>query len=193
MLLDEERVCRRSMSFQGEGSRGRLHGVRRVDVRFQHNRDAMHRAARPGLLPLGIQRRSNGDSIRVDLDDRIERRTVAVDGIDPVQVIACQLFGCQITLLHERLQGTDIVFPVVWPFDHGAAAEQKNGKPQAENEPARWPGCAERVWHQVSPPRTVKRWFDRLQAHDSATRAKNAKWPVWEMAPDFSMLSGNSH
>ena len=64
----------------------------------------MQRAARPGRLPLRIQRRREGERIRVDLDDRVQRRPAPVQRLDAREVPFDQRLRGQPAGRHRRLQ-----------------------------------------------------------------------------------------
>ena len=70
---------------------------------------------------------------------------MSIDGVDPVQIVAGQLLRCEFTLLHERLQGIDIVLGVIARIRGGVASRQDDDQPQADEVPANGPACSEDV------------------------------------------------
>ncbi len=75
------RVCQR------QRAGGSLHAVGCIDVVFDQDRNAMHRAAWTFLLPLTIQGVGDGERVGIGLDHRAQRGPTTVDGFDSSQVL----------------------------------------------------------------------------------------------------------
>src|SRR5204863_2502527 len=73
---DDEGVFGGDRAFERERRGGGRHAIRRVDVVFDENRNAVKRPAQAPGLALGVERIGNGEGVRVELDDRLERWAV---------------------------------------------------------------------------------------------------------------------
>lgn len=68
----------------------------------------MHRPAHAAGLALGIERCGFGQSIGIELDDRVERRTSVVDRFDAVEVGLGQGDAAELAPAHACLQLADV-------------------------------------------------------------------------------------
>ena len=84
--LDHECVLGRDRALECQRARGRHHAVRSVDVVLDEDRDAVERPARAPGLAFGVERVGDRPCLGIDLEHRAERRTGAVDLLDPPEV-----------------------------------------------------------------------------------------------------------
>ena len=96
----------------------------------------MQRAHRAGLRELCVERVGGGERVRVDHDDRVERRTLLVVRLDPIDVALHQLATGQLLGLERGVDVGDRRFfgpdQVEWlPF--GLRSQQQQRKNRGED------------------------------------------------------------
>ena len=81
-----ERVLRRHRSLERQRPGGGHHAIAGVDVVLDDDRDTVQRTARTARPSFVVQRVGDGQRVRVDLDDRSQRRSLPIDLLDPAQI-----------------------------------------------------------------------------------------------------------
>ena len=123
--LDKKCVVRWPVPGKCQGAGRRRHLVACIDVCFKHDRDAVQRPTRAGFLSLAIQRIGDVEGIRIQLDNSVERGTIAICGIDLIQVVLDQPPCGEVAALHQPLERADVMLVVI-PGRLAAAAEYQN-------------------------------------------------------------------
>src|SRR5712691_1667828 len=80
--LDDEGVPSGNRAIEGKRSGGRRHLIRRVDVVFDQNRNAVKSPAHPSRLSLSVERVGDSKGVGVELDDGMQRWTIAIERPD---------------------------------------------------------------------------------------------------------------
>jgi hypothetical protein len=93
-LLHHERIVGRDGSFEQHGAAGGRQ-IERVVVVLQHDGDAVERRARTFRLALGVERARGLERFRIQRNDRVQRRTLAIVGLNSSQTALHQLLGRQ--------------------------------------------------------------------------------------------------
>jgi hypothetical protein len=94
-LADLESVAGGQRSLQRQRPRRGRH-VRRIEIVFDDQRHAMQWAGKTGLSEFSVERIGGRQGVRVDHDDRIERRAFLVVGCDAVEVHLDELPASQL-------------------------------------------------------------------------------------------------
>ncbi len=105
--VDDERVLGRRGAGERQRSGGRHHAIGGGDVVLDQDRDAVQRAANTPAPALGVEPIGDGARVRVDLDHAVERRSGAIDRLDPREVLVHQRARRVLAGLHPLLQAGD--------------------------------------------------------------------------------------
>jgi hypothetical protein len=97
--LDDEGVGRRRRTRQRARSGGGHHAIPGRDVVFEQNRDAVQRAAHAPAAPVGVSLVRDRERVGVELEDRIERRTIAIERLDAREILFRDPSRCAATRL----------------------------------------------------------------------------------------------
>ena len=74
-------------ALERERSGGRRHAIGGVDVVLDQHRNAVKRSAQASGLPLGVECIGDGEGVGVELEDRMERRAIAIERLNPREVL----------------------------------------------------------------------------------------------------------
>ncbi len=97
-LAHLESIAQRDRSLQRQRS-GRGRHIDRVIIVLHDHRHAMQRTAEPGLREFGIERIRSRQGVGVDHDDGVEHRTLAVIGLDTIEIHLDQLRAARMSAI----------------------------------------------------------------------------------------------
>src|SRR5262249_23546037 len=102
-FLGKEAIRRRNGALKQLATRGGRH-IERVEIVFEHNRDAMQRPTYLACLAFRIQRSGFSQRVGVESDDRVDGRAVLVVSRNAAKINLGELFRCERAFLESRLK-----------------------------------------------------------------------------------------
>jgi hypothetical protein len=103
-LRRDERILRRNGSLERQRPGGGSHPVSGVDIVLEQNRNSMQRPAHASRLSLAVERFRDRQSIRIDLEYVTKRRPLAIELLDPRDVLPRDRGGRHTPRCHPRLE-----------------------------------------------------------------------------------------
>jgi hypothetical protein len=147
------------MTLERQRAGGRRHAVAGVDVVLEQHGDAVQRTARARTPALTVELGGDRRGVGVDLEDRPQGRSAAVDGVDAREVVQGDLDGARGAALHQLLPLRDRALGLL----HGYLQDDERAV-----------GDVQRGRASLAPRRATRARFVRVVTRISAKRGAGA-------------------